>query len=79
MQLMTIPKYKFKAKALEYFRLVEETGVSLTITNFGIPTIKVSQFKPKSSEEILKDLRGSVLKYDDPFEPVGLEDWDALK
>lgn len=27
----------------------------------------------------LEALRGSVLFYIDPFKPVGLEDWDALK
>jgi prevent-host-death family protein len=27
---------------------------------------------------VLARLRGSVLGYDQPFEPVGLEDWDAL-
>jgi len=24
-------------------------------------------------------LRGAVIRYDAPFEPVGLEDWEALK
>jgi hypothetical protein len=24
-------------------------------------------------------LRGSVLRYDDPFEPVAVEDWEALE
>lgn len=24
-------------------------------------------------------LRGSVISYKDPFKPVGLEDWEALK
>jgi hypothetical protein len=23
-----------------------------------------------------RDLKGSVLRYDDPFEPVAMEDWD---
>ena len=32
-----------------------------------------------SEEESIKALRGSVLKYDDPLEPVGVEDWEALK
>ena len=31
------------------------------------------------SEESLKALRGSVSKYDEPLEPVGVEDWEALK
>jgi hypothetical protein len=29
--------------------------------------------------EALNALRGSVLRYDDPLEPVGVEDWEALR
>jgi hypothetical protein len=32
-----------------------------------------------SREEIFASLRGLNVRYDDPFEPVGLEDWEALK
>ena len=32
-----------------------------------------------SDEESLKALRGSVLKYNEPLEPTGVEDWEALK
>jgi len=30
-------------------------------------------------EAALRALRGSVLAYDRPFEPVCLEDWEALR
>ena len=33
---------------------------------------------PVEAAEALKDLRGTVLRYDDPLEPVGLEDWESL-
>jgi hypothetical protein len=29
--------------------------------------------------EALKALRGTVLRYDNPLEPVGVEDWEALR
>jgi len=32
-----------------------------------------------NSEDRLKVLRNSVLQYDDPTQPVALEDWKALK
>ncbi|MDR5761674.1 hypothetical protein [Caballeronia sp. LZ035] len=32
-----------------------------------------------NSLSLLEELRGSVLFYIDPFKPVGLEDWNALK
>lgn len=73
-----VSKSKFKAHALEYFRQVEETGEEFTITDHGQPVLKVIPYSP-NSEESLKVLRNSVLKYEDPTEPVGLEDWKALK
>jgi hypothetical protein len=33
----------------------------------------------ENPEEALKVLRDTVIKYEDPTEPVGLEDWEALK
>ena len=31
------------------------------------------------SRDIRENLKGSVLRYDDPTEPVGLEDWEVLR
>jgi len=73
-----VSKSKFKARALEYFRQVEETGEEFTITDHGQPVLKVIPYSP-NSEGALKVLRISVLKYEDPMEPVVLEDWKALK
>lgn len=33
----------------------------------------------KAKGEDWRKLKGSVLRYDDPTEPVGVEDWEALK
>jgi hypothetical protein len=33
----------------------------------------------KSNGDNPYPLRGSVIKYESPTEPVGVEDWDALK
>jgi antitoxin (DNA-binding transcriptional repressor) of toxin-antitoxin stability system len=73
-----ISKSRFKAKALEYFRQIETTGEPVIITDNGKPTLEIRPVAPDKRDpfEILK---GSVLRYDDPFEPVGLEDWEALK
>lgn len=73
-----VSKSTFKARALEYFRQVEETGEEFTITDHGQPVLKVIPYSP-NSEGALKVLRNSVLKYEDPMEPVVLEDWKALK
>ena len=74
---MEISKSKFKPKSLEYFRQVQETGKPITITDHGKPVLKIIPYTPP--EEALKALRGSVIRFDDPLEPVGLDDWEALE
>ena len=37
----------------------------------------ISELRPDSSSSHL--LQGSVLHYDDPFEPVATEDWEVLQ
>ena len=66
-----------KARALEYFRLVERTGQGVIITDHGRPVLKLIPYSADPSEA-LAALRDSVIRYDDPTEPVGLEDWEAL-
>ena len=73
-----ISKSRFKPKALHYFRQVENTGKPLIITDQGKPVLKIVPYS-QSPDEALKELRGSVKKYDRPMEPVGAEDWNALK
>jgi len=38
----------------------------------------VFKSKTKSREANCYPLRGAVIKYEAPTEPVGVEDWDAL-
>ncbi len=73
-----ISKSKFKPQALQYFRQVERTGKSITITDHGKPVLKIVPYT-EDPLEALKALRNSVLKYEDPTEPVGLDMWEALE
>jgi prevent-host-death family protein len=66
----SVSKSAFKAKALEYFRDVESSGRELVITDHGKPVLKIVPYD-RDPMEALKALRGSVLRYDDPLEPVG--------
>ena len=75
----TVSKTQFKAQALHYFRQVERTGQEVVITDRGRPVVKMVPFEAPDPEAALKSLRGTVVRYDDPTEPVGLEDWDALR
>ena len=74
----TVSKSQFKPQALKYFRQIQENGQELIITDHGKPVLKISsfQYKPKT---VLAELRNSVLRYDDPLEPVAQDDWDVLK
>lgn len=73
-----ISKSQFKAQVLEYLRKVETKKEPLIITHGGKPVVKVVPYT-EDPEKILESLRNSVIFYKDPTEPVGVEDWEALK
>ena len=73
----TVSKSQFKPHALEYFWQVEKTRNPLVITERGRPVLKLVPYT-EDPHEALRELRGSVTKYQDPTEPVGLEDWEIL-
>lgn len=72
-----VSKTEFKAKALEYLRQVEASGESLIITDKGRPAVEVRRYRGNKRSP-LERLRGSVIEYKEPLEPVGLEDWEQL-
>ena len=74
-----VSKSRFKAQALELFRQVEASGEPLVVTDHGRPTLEVRPYRPaRAAADPLEELRGSVLRFDDPFAPVGENDWEAL-
>ena len=73
-----ISKSKFKPNALKYFRQIEQSGQELVITDRGKPTLRITPYR-RDPRAALKALRDTVLRYDDPAEPVGSDDWEVLK
>jgi prevent-host-death family protein len=73
-----VSKSKFKSRALYYFRVVEKSGKPIIITDRGRPVVKIVAYSD-NPDEILKELRHTVIKYESPMEPVGLDEWEALK
>lgn len=73
-----ISKSEFKARALEFFRHVESTGESLVVTDHGRPSLEVRAYRD-TARNPLDILRGSVVRYLNPEDPVGSDDWDVLK
>jgi prevent-host-death family protein len=78
MAVERISKSRFKARALEYLRRVQETGQPVVILDRGRPVVKVVPYTGEASE-ILRILRGSVRRYEEPTKPVAVEDWEAVR
>jgi prevent-host-death family protein len=72
-----VSKSRFKAQALEFFRTVEQSGQPIIITDRGEPVLKLMPFAADVSAT-LEDLRGTVVEYREPMDPVGVEDWETL-
>jgi antitoxin (DNA-binding transcriptional repressor) of toxin-antitoxin stability system len=78
-QQVSKSRFKAQAQALELFRQVETSGEPLVVTDHGRPTLEVRPYRPaRPDANPLEELRGSVLRFDDPFAPVGENDWEAL-
>ncbi|CAN7695672.1 type II toxin-antitoxin system Phd/YefM family antitoxin [Caballeronia sp. LjRoot31] len=71
-----VSKSEFKAKASEFFRLVESSGESLIVTDLGQPTLELRPYQTDARDP-LDLLRGSLLRYDNPMDPAGEDDWAA--
>ena len=71
-----VSKSRFKAEALELFRQVEKSGHPIVITDRGIPVLKVVPYKD-DLDALLAELRGNIIEYIDPFEPVDEPDQEV--
>jgi prevent-host-death family protein len=78
MAVEQVSKSRFKARALEYLRRVQGTGQSLVILDRGRPVLRVVPYRGEA-EEVLRILRGSVRRYEEPTKPVAIEEWEALR
>lgn len=76
--MQTVSKAQFKSHLLEYLRKVEQDKKPLVVTHAGKPVVDVTPHVD-DPKEMLKSLQGTVLRYVDPNEPIGLEDWEALQ
>lgn len=72
-----ISKTRFKAQALKIMRQLEKSGEPIIITDHGKPKLIVRKYSEPVSDP-LERLRGSVLRYESPLEPIADGDWEAL-
>jgi antitoxin (DNA-binding transcriptional repressor) of toxin-antitoxin stability system len=73
-----VSKSEFKAKALEFFRQIETSGESVVVTDHGKPTLEVRTYR-SNERDPLDVLRGSVVRYENPTEPVADGEWEAAQ
>lgn len=74
-----ISKSAFKARTLELFRKVEKSGQPLIITDHGKPTLEIRRYHGTAAPDVFETLRGSVLRFENPTDPVGNDDWQAFQ
>jgi prevent-host-death family protein len=71
-----IAKNLVKAKLLEYFRYVEETGEEIIVTDHGRPAVRICPMRASGTvEETFSAFRGKVVIQGDPLASVDGE-WE---
>ena len=66
---------EFKARCLELIDHVSEARAEYVVTRHGRPMARLVPVERESPTAFIGSMKGSVLGYDEPFEPVP-EAWD---
>jgi prevent-host-death family protein len=73
--MATVSKSALKARMLEYFRRVEDTGEELIVTDNNQPVIRIVPIrKRRAASEVFADVRGRVVYGEDLLAPTA-EEW----
>jgi antitoxin (DNA-binding transcriptional repressor) of toxin-antitoxin stability system len=73
-----VAKGQLKARMLEYFRKVEETGEELIVTDHRKPVLRVSPYTEKRPlDDVFADVRGH-LTAKEPLDAPLTEEWGDL-
>lgn len=66
-----VSKSALKAKMLEFFRRVEETGEELVVTDNNVPTLRIVPIRRRvPAAEAFADLRGKLVYHEDIMAPT---------
>lgn len=74
----TLPAAQFKATCLELMDRVRETGVEYVVTKHGRPVARLVPYVETARRKGFGVLKGTVLTYERPFDPIDAE-WDVNK
>jgi prevent-host-death family protein len=73
--MTTVSKSALKARMLEYFRRVEETGEPLVVTDNNVPVLRIVPFRGRrTAQESFGDVRGKVRYFEDVLAPTS-DEW----
>ena len=61
---------EFKATCLELMDRVRETGVEYVVTKHGQPVAKLVPYADREPKSLFGSMRGTVLKFERPFDPI---------
>ena len=61
---------EFKARCLELMDRVRETGAEYIVTKHGKPVAKLVPYGDPAKKSFFGSLKGTVLKYERPFDPI---------
>lgn len=76
--MKTIAATEFKARCLRVIKQMSADHEPVTITNRGRPVAVLSPLPKTGGQPLIGALRGSVLRFEDPFSPVAEpSDWSA--
>ena len=64
------PAAEFKATCLELMERVRETGGEYVVTKHGKPVAKLVPYAEPSRPPLFGSMKGTLLKYDRPFDPI---------
>jgi prevent-host-death family protein len=73
-----VSKSKLKPNLFKILRDIEKNGDEVIITDRGKPVLKISRYS-ENTDDVLHYLKNSIINYENPTEPVGIEDWDIFK
>ena len=68
----------FKARCLELMDRVRETGVEFIVTKHGEPVAKLVPYKAPGRASLFGSMKGTVLRFDRPFDPLD-DEWDLSR
>jgi len=61
---------EFKARCLELMDRVRETGAEYVVTKQGKPVAKLVPYAEPKRRPFFGSMKGTVLKYERPFDPI---------